>query len=399
MKKQLTLSLGAAALLLSGANAQGLLSIGQYGNDDFDSKLPFTTTIGVTGGWDSNPGNAPDGAEQDSAYIRGGISAAYGNGSRRTNVNFTGGFSTIYYFDQVEGQDEDTFYSAQAGVNVFHRASRRLTLGNNTYFTYEIEPDNAIGASAARRLGQYIYGYNSAWASYTWNRRFSTVSRYTISGIDYEDDTEGFAEDRLTHTFSQEMRYVLNRLTTLVGDVRYSFTDYDTGFRDYDSIYLLAGVDHTFSSDLRGSVRVGAENRDYDNGGDDWRPYVESSLRYKLAERSSLVWVNRIGYEDSELGSSVFDTRYSYRSALTYRTALSDRLGASAGATYVHNEFEGGARSDVSENLISLRVGLSYKLFTNIGLNAGYNFSLLESDNVLREYDRHRVTAGLTWTF
>ena len=402
MKKHLSLTVGAVLGLLSGAGAQGLLNIGHNSNEDFDSRLPFTTTIGLGVGWDSNPNNRPDGTEEDSAFLRGGVNVAYADGSRKTAYSLSAGFATIYYFDQVELGDEDaedTFYSAKVGFNVTHRANRRLTLGDSVYFSYEIEPDNVVGASAARRLGQYTYGYNNLWASYAWNRRFSTVTRYTVSGIDYEDDTEGFAEDRFTHTFSQEMRYVLNRLTTLVGDARYSFTNYDRGLRDYDSIYLLAGVDHSFSSELRGTLRVGAERRDYDFGGEDWRPYAETSLRYKIAKHTNLVWVNRIGYEDSELGATSFETRYSYRSSLTVRQQFDERLRGDAGISYVHNDFEGGSRDDITEDLISLRLGVGYRIFSNVDLNAGYSFTFLNSDEALREYDRHRLSAGLGFTF
>ena len=290
MKKKFTLFALASLGFVTASSGQGLLSIGSFGGeDDFESRLPFTTTIGVDVGWDSNPTNAPDGAESDSAYIRGGINSAYANGSRTTNFSINAGISSIYYFDKPIGQDEDVFYTARVGMNLHHRVNRRLTIGDNFYLSYEIEPDNAIGTSASRRLDQYLYGYNSLWASYAWTRRFSTVGRYTISAIDYDDFD---SEDRFTHTISGELRYVLNRLTTLVGEYRYAITDYDVADRDYDSHYFLVGADHRLSPDLRATWRAGAEYRKYDvDRGDNWRPYFETSLRYALADRTSLVVV------------------------------------------------------------------------------------------------------------
>ena len=137
-------------------------------------------------------------------------------------------------------------------------------------------------------------------------RRLSTVSRYTVTGIDYDGQLESVGEDRFTQTFSQEVRYVLDRLTSLVGEYRRANTDYDIVNLDYDANYLLAGVDHKFSDNVTGTLRLGGENRDYDSNDDDgWNPYAEASLRYNLSDRTNLVWFTRYGYEDSEVLSSI----------------------------------------------------------------------------------------------
>ncbi len=397
MKKKITLISAVMLGLVAGSSAQGLLSIGQFGgSDDFESRLPFTTTIGVDFGWDSNPTNAPS-DESDSSYTRVGINTAYANGSRTTNFRLNAGFSTIYYFDEPPGLGDDTFYTARVGFDVHHRVNRRLTVGDSFYISYEIEPDNAIGTSASRRLDQYLYGYNSLWASYAWSRRVSTVGRYTIYGIDYDDFD---AEDRLTHTISGELRYVLNRLTTLVGEYRYAITDYETADYDHDSHYFLVGADHQLSPDLRGTWRVGAEYRQYDSGtGDEWRPYLETSLRYALAERTSLVWFNRLGYEDSELSFASSETRFTFRSSLSVQHQITKRLRTHGGISYTHDEYEGGVIGDVSEDAISLSLGIGYRIWTNWDLNAGYHFTYHNSDTDFREYDRHRISAGLSVTF
>ena len=398
MKKQFLTTLAASLAITVGAQAQGLLSIGQTGGvDDFESRLPFTTTIGVDFGWDSNIHNLPDDIEQDSAYVRGGINTAWANGSRTTNMSLNAGFSTIYYFDQPFEESDDTYYSARLGFNIHHRVNRRLTIGNNFYLSYEIEPDNAIGASASRRLDQYLYGYNSTWLSYAWTRRFSTVTRYTLTGIDYEDYG---AEDRVTHTFSQELRYVLNRLTTLVGEYRYANTDYDSSNFDYDSHYALAGVDYVFSDDLRGTLRGGAEHRNFDAGDDDWKPYLETSLRYAATKRTNLVWFNRIGYSDSELTIGGPGTNnFSYQSSLSAQHQFTERLRGHAGITYVYDDYSDGAFGDLSEDSVSLSLGVGYRIFSNIDLNAGYQFTWHDSDDPAREYDRHILSAGMSVTF
>jgi len=74
MKKSALLILLSLIGCILSASGQGLLSIGQSGSfDDFDSRLPFTTTISGDLGFDNNVGNRPDGLEEESGYIRGGV--------------------------------------------------------------------------------------------------------------------------------------------------------------------------------------------------------------------------------------------------------------------------------------------------------------------------------------
>ena len=405
MQKHFLTTLAGLLMLSVGAQAQGLLSIGQNGGvDDFESRLPFTTTLGVDFGWDSNVRNQPDGPlKRDSAYTRAGANIAYANGSRVTNLTLTAAVSALYYFDKPFKDMEDVEWSGRIGFNLFHKVNRRLTLGNNFYIAYEIEPDNAIGASASRRLDHYLYGYNSTWASYAWTRRFSTVTRYTFVGIDYDDDGIGSrSEDRITQTLSQELRYVLTKLTTLTGEYRFASTQYDNIGNDYYSHFALIGADHAFSRDTRGTLKVGAQYRDYDVGDrGGWKPYAEGSLRHSINDRSSLVWFNRLGYNDSELyvGGGA-DSHYSFQSSLSSQYQFTERLRGNAGVTYSYSKYDNTVLlGDVNENAVSLSLGLGYRIFSNTDLNVGYSFNFNGSDSPFREYDRHRVSAGMSVTF
>ena len=319
-------------------NGQGLLSVGQSGSfEDFETQLPFTATITGDVGFDSNVGNRPDGFEEESGYVRGGVGAAYAGGSRTTHVDLNARLSTLYYFDQPDAQGNDNFQTGRLGLKIHHKVNPTITIGNNAYWSHEIEPDDAIGASASRRLDQYSYGYNSTWLSRSWSRRLSTVTRYSVTGIDYEGELESVGEDRFSQTFSQEVRYVLDRLTSLVGEYRRANTDYDVVNLDYDANYLLAGADHKFSDNVSGTLRLGGENRDYDSNDDDgWNPYAEASLRYELSDRTNLVWFTRYGYEDSEVFYHLSNSRSTFRTALNANHSFSDDLrGKLASATIV----------------------------------------------------------------
>ncbi len=382
-------------LMAAGAGAQGLLSLGA--DDDFYSGLPFTTTIGFDSGYDSNPSTSAEGGD-GAAFSRATAEFAYGNGNRTTPVRVGLSVSGLYYYDDVPGLDESFYYDTRFTLNAKHEVSRRLTVGDNFYLSYEVEPDYAIGASNQRRLDQYLYGYNSLWASYAWSRRVSTISRYTVNGIKYDDSAVGRFEDRFTHTVGQEIRYAWNRKATVVAEYRFASTNYDTAPRDYQSHYVLGGMDYQFSRTLTGHLRAGAEFRSDDLYGDETRPYAEFALRQSITDATSIHWANRVGLEDSELGT--YGSRYTFRSGLSAEHAFSNRMRGSAGITYLHNDYSDSAfASDLTEDLVSAQVALAYRMFAAVDLNTSYTYTTVVSDDEIREYDRHLVSLGLSTTF
>ncbi len=380
------------------AHGQGLLSIGHSsGSKDFESRLPFTTTIASSVGWDSNT-NSSSGSSNESAYWQNGISVAYSGGTSRTHLGVSAGWSNIWYFDPAPGQDSAN-NNARISIDLVHRVNPRLTISDSLYFAYEVEPDYAIGASTTRRTDQYYYGHNNLSVSYAWSPRFSTVTSYTITGVEYEDDFSS-ANNRIEHIFGQQFRYSLSRLTALTFDYRFALTQYDgDGARgDYQSHFILAGLEHTFSPDLKASFRAGAELREYDSGGSTSNPYAEGALEYRVGKRTSLRWYHFLGMDDSDRAG--YAKGYSYRTGLSANHQLTDRLSISGGAHYVHYDLSGSdLLTDNTEDTISLGLNLDYRLWRNVSVNTGYWFTSTASDTTFRDYDRHSISLGLKATF
>ena len=392
MKRHLCLiSAASFAALSTSAYAQGLLSLGQ--RDEFEKKLPFSVTVGVGAGWDSNV-NLSSSDEQESGFIKGTIIAEYSTGDRRTSYSIGLTYNPFYYLDAPDGMD-DFQQSASINFGFRHRATPRLTISDNLYFAYEYEPNYQIGTSVARRTQPYIYGYNNLNVAYAWTKRFSTVSGYTISGIDYDDDSEA-GENYTSHLFSQDFRYAFTRQTTGVLTYRYGVTEYDNGFGDYTSQYYLAGVDHSFSRRTTGSFRAGAEVRDRDNGGSSTNPYVEASFSHSIAKQTYVRWYGRYGFEDADIGNTT--ERTSLRTGVSVQQRFTNRLGGNLGANYIFDRFEGGG-SDFDDNIIEVSLGLDYNVYKNLVLNTGYSFTTTSSDNSSREYDRHILSLGVTAKF
>ncbi|MCB1097860.1 MAG: outer membrane beta-barrel protein [Verrucomicrobiae bacterium] len=378
---------------LGGAQAQGLLSIGA--DNDFEANLPFTVTLATAVGYDSNSNQAPDGFDEaDTGFWQGGVVVAYASGSPVTKVKVGGQYSGFYYFDTQPNQD-DWFHNFRATLNVTHSASRRLQLGFNGWVAYEFQPDFAIGQTSSRVRDQYTFGYANFSAAYMISPAITSVTNYTFNGVYYDEDN---ADDRVSHLISQQFKYLVSRLTALTAEYRFGITEYDSGRNDYKSHYALIGANHAFSRQLTASIAGGAEFTEFDSGGDTTNPYFEGALNYRLAEETTLRWYNRYGYDATNAGTH--QKRLSYRTGLTATQKFGPYLSGNAGVHYIHQTFENGfAASDRDDDVVYLTVGLDYQILDNVVLNSSYSYTNLSSDAELLEYDRSRVSLGVSATF
>ena len=74
---------------------------------------------------------------------------------------------------------------------------------------------------------------------------------------------------------------------------------------------------------------------------------------------------------------------------------------AAAAATPVSNSnYTAGLRpEDMTENEVNASAGLAYRLWNNVSMDAQYSYTLLSSGDELRDYDRNRVSLGLSAQF
>ena len=397
MTKQFQLVAFLLGGLTSSLFAQNLSNIGTLSDtEDFDSSLPFTTTISTVYGFDSNVGSRPKFVEDGSAYAKGRLSGAYSAVRGKTHLGLNAGFATIYYLKR----DDTTFNSADGSINFYHKITPRTTFANKSYLSYSIEPDLQIGVAVPRRLSHYYYGHNNSSLTHAFNRRLSSITRLGLSGISYEDETSAASNDKIKYDISQEMRYVLNVVSDVVGEYRYANADYDIADYDYGAHFLLAGLNHSFNLMLRGTLMAGVQQRSFDNGFDDgWKPHMETSLRYNVTEKTQLTWINRVGYEDGELASNQASSRSGFNSSLNLSYSFSDRLRSNFGMTYHSYDFERPELIDLAEVMKTINLGINYRLYSNIDLNARYSYISMESDDVFRDFVRHRISAGMNIKF
>ena len=362
----------------SQAAAQGYLNIGSNSVDDFDRRTPFSWTVGAQVGYDSNVG-VTSSNEQSSTYISAGVGVSYSSGDRRTALSYRANYSPLWYLD-APSYIEEFQHNGNIGVDFRRRVNPKLVITNSFYLAYEVEPDYSIGATVARRTEPYLYGYNSLAAAYSWNRRFATVTSFTVSGVDYEDS----GADYLTYMLANEFRYAFSRTTTGTLTYRFATTDSDYPGGDYDSHYILLGADHRFNPRLSGSIRAGAEIREGDSS-----PYVETALTYRVNRKTDVRWYSVYGFP-TDGGSG--DARF--RTGLTAAHRFNSRFTGNLGAHYIGEDSFG-----FDQDILALSAGFSYILYKNVALNGGYSFTNSSSDNQFAEFTRHMFQLGFTAHF
>ena len=239
------------------------------------------------------------------------------------------------------------------------------------------------------------------------------MTGYTFSSVTYDDDDESTtgrssvdSEDNMSHTFSQQFRYTFDRRTTLTASYRYNLTDYTGESQgDSQSHFFLVGGDRFINRNFSVSGNGGVQYREYDETGDgEAAPYGEAALIYRQGARTTVRWHHRFGLDDTNNGGQAgrqgSDGGYSYRTGLTLNQQLSRRWGLNASVNYIYQtfpeQFESGG--DEVEQTVDATVGVHYQLRRRVGVGFNYSFTQVISDDPLQEYDRHRVSLGVTFT-
>jgi hypothetical protein len=373
----------------------------------FGRRLHLSLALGS--GYDDNV-NSSGIDQMGSAFVNGSLGLRYEFGSPRTQlVAQTGGSITDY----VDTGTRD--YSGYLGLQLTHRVSTRMTFSANAYATYTSEPNLNLNLGINRRVGSYFYSTDEVSLSYVWTPRFSTVSSYTFNTflqigqnnpplIAGDLSNIGSSQDRIENTFSNQFRYLLLPTTTALIDYRLTFTTYQQNSA-FDSVTnsLLAGFDHTFSPRLNVSLRGGIEYRSYQSSGDSFSPTFEGTVNYILGRRSSLSWFTNYSLQPADIPGSA--ERTVFRTGVNGRYNWTARISSTIGFIYEHDDYGGNgtgvatAGPSFSEDTLNLTLSARYAVTRYFGIQAGYNFTDVISDQALRGYTRNHISAGIDFTF
>jgi predicted porin len=235
-----------------------------------------------------------------------------------------------------------------------------------------------------------------------------------LSGTDYTD-SDAPSNDRFTWELYNQFRYQLSPQTVLTADYRYGQTTGNGYASDSTNQYLLVGAEHRLSPNTIAIIRAGAQFRDVDDRGDETSPYVEFSLNSQLTEALRIRSFVRYGIEDYDTvqylqtGIAEYADRRTLRFGMNAEYVISPMLSLNGGIDYIPTDYKSGeyvagpnagsSAPDGNEDLINAYIGVSIRFNDILTGMVSYNYTDSSSDDDRRDYDRNRVSVGLSAEF
>ncbi len=408
MKTKMCFSLFGLMSVVS-ASAQGLYYVGSEAQES----KPIKWAVGASVTYDDNvnPGFGP---KQDSVGLNPWVSLSFVDITPQTTWEVYARLGLIYYLDDNNVSGSNNLNSqSRAGVNLTHRFNERLRFSSQNFVSYELEPDYSYGYASSRQLSEYFYWQTDNSIGYRWTERLGTYTGLNLTGATYGNVSNN---DRFTWELYNQFRYQLGPQTVLTGDYRYAQTTGDGLASDSTDQYILAGVEQRFSPNTIGIVRVGVQLRDVADGSSTSSPYGELALNSQITQPWMVRVFGRYGIEayDTVLshpsaGLVEFDDRRTLRIGITSEYAISPMFTVLTGVDYIPTSYASGRTvttppflggiSDLNEDLLNLSVGVSVKFNDYLTGTASYNYTNSTSDVVGRDYDRNRISLGLSAEF
>lgn len=432
--KRIAASVGLVALGASGLQAADTANL-----SSMQMSKPWSVSATLRGFYDDNINTTHNNKQKAWGYeISPSVNVGIAGEQTSASAGYT--YSGKYYDHRPAGSSDKWDHTHTFNAGLSHAFSPRFQLGVRDSFVIGQEPDvlragntyttfQRISGDNMRNYGSIVFnaevtpllgfevGYGNSW--YDYDNSGATV----IGGV-IAPSYSGLL-DRMEHSIHIDSRWHFLPQTTGIFGYQFSQTDYlgdeeiqgavlgapgnpTSKIRNSRSHYLYAGVEHSFTPDLSGSVKLGGQYIDFYNDStfkNDWSPYAQASLRYLYMVESSVEVgiVHQRSASDvvgpsgvQPLGDFVHDTS-STTAYGSIRHRIMPKLYGSLMGTFQNSEFNGGTVFDGQADMFYL-VGLNFEYRFNPHLSAhvGYNYDRLDSDLGGRSFTRNRAYIGVT---
>jgi hypothetical protein len=391
----------AQSLTLSGPAAVNSVKPGAPIGEGIFTNLPFKASFSANVGYDDNVFTShTDPIASGYNDLSLDIGSHVGNQRGRLDADLALGFE--YYWD-VPGTS--VYPNISLNLNSSYKLAPRLILSLSSNLSYQSQPNFSITGAATQYVGNYFVNSSQISLGYELTPRFSTVTSYALTTYLYENSVEAAQQNRLEHLIGEQLRYMLFPTATLVGEYRFGYISYQTtatgsntaANSDSYSHFLLGGADATLSPRLSFTFRGGVELRTFltPGGMETTYPYAESTLSYEYRPSCFFQWDNRLGLEQSDF--AVGQYKEVYRTGIRVDHTFGQKMKAGASIYYSYNQYK--QPLSLAENDLDANATLSYAIFRSLSVQAGYTFTRVSSEIVLRDYYRNKIFLGASFAF
>jgi hypothetical protein len=412
MKKLLT-SAGLVALSISGLQAAQELT-------PVEATKPWSLSAALRGFYDDNYTTSPSSLRKDSFGVEIIPSISLNLPLDQTFVGASYEFSMKYF-----ERDEHTDKSHKFDGRLDHEFSPRYKLELDNSFAIYQEPDITTGGTPLRTEGDNIRNEGKISFTAEVTELLAVQLGYVNTFYDYEQDGEGADAggnvipsrsgllDRMEHLASVDLRWEVMPETIGILGYAYKMADFSgdeqiTGLANGTPPILMSddrnsrthrvyvGADHRFNAQLSGSVRVGGEHTDYDEGDSTLNPYADANLTYQYNREDYVQGGIRHTRTKTDVTAQDQETTALYASINHH---ITPNLVGSLLVQGQNSTFEGGSNDKDNEGILYSGLNLTYHINPFLFAEAGYNFDRLASDVSGRSYTRNRVYIGVRGTY
>jgi len=386
------------------ACSQGLF----YSGDNTFERAPIRWTAGASLVLDNNINPSAvagtPGYNEESWSLNPNVAAKFTTKSPQTTIDFYARAGVNYYLTESDlaGAD-DTTPSARTSFDLIHRMSERLRFTSRNFASHEMEPEYAYGVSNQRGSDPATFWSSDNSVGYTWTERVGSYTGFNLTGYT--------GSERQSWSIFHQMRFVASPRSIITPGYRYS--EWGGGDpSDSQNHYWTVGLEHRLSLTSIVILNGGIQVREVDAADSGTSPYFEVALNTRVNtsftargfarySAEDLDTIRRIGTADFE-----FSDQQVLRVGLTGEYILMPRLTGFGGVDYVFTSFEAGNQVGGSlsaggqeEALVNMYVGLRAKLTEQLTGDCTINYTDSGSDFEGRDYDRLRLSAGVSYSF
>ncbi len=231
---------------------------------------------------------------------------------------------------------------------------------------------------------------------------FEDLNRFSLKG-EYEHSSESYQEDELEGNNAFEKDTI-----SLIGSLKafsqtYLFLEYAHDWKEYPKSgktdrqgnnYWL-GLRGKISPKIKGLIKLGYEENEYDDAGDADSNTVQIRLNYAPIRRFNLDLTATREIGESELSSNELDYTQSFALRCNYLPPFNKKLILRSRLLYEFEEYESGRE----DSEYSLRLTTEYRLKKGLKITGEYTFEKVFTDDDRNEYDNNIFTLKLVAEF
>jgi hypothetical protein len=312
-------------------------------------------------------------------------------------------FGYTYFNHHAPGQSSEIDHDVVLRYN--HAFSDRFNFDLRDAGGYHTDPSLLSSLGAVNREGAYISNIFTGEFTAQWTPLFGTVTSYSNNFIEYQNSTVGNQQNSDENTISQDFRFAFWPTVTFATGLILDNIEYLQSPRGFTSYTGNVGLDWQTLPSLSLGFRIGGTITALNQGGgDSTTPYASANANWQLGERSRLIaaYVHTVTPTDVFFAQGAESDRFTANFLYNITADITTHLEGIYTHSNVTQDFltvNGGGTSAFTENIASFDTGVTYHYNQYIDFEAGYIFSVVDSEEQFRDYTRNQLYLGVRGTY